>query len=73
MSWFTTLVLISPETSDDGVFDAVAALLAPFDSDRTVAPYIEPCLCTGVDSRPDPASAECGGTGQIHTTVNPFG
>ncbi len=75
MSWFTTLVLISPETSDEGVFDAVAALLAPFDSDRTVVPYIESCLCVETDSlsRPDLTCAECCGTGKIRTTVNPKG
>ncbi|NMP24397.1 hypothetical protein [Sulfobacillus harzensis] len=75
MSWFTTLVLIPPDTPEDGVLDAVAALLAPFDSNRTVAPYTEPCFCVETDSlsRPDPACPECGGTGQIHTTVNPRG
>lgn len=73
MSWFTTMVLISPETPDDGVFDAVSTLLAPFDSNRTVAPYLEPCFCVGADSRADPACAECDGAGQIRTTVNPHG
>ena len=73
MSWFTTLVLGPDDTPDDGILDSVAALLAPFDSDRTVAPYIEPCFCAGTDSRPNPSCAECGGTGQIHTIVNPQG
>ena len=75
MSWFTTLVLVPGDTPADAMQETVAALLAPYDRDRTVAAYPEDCVCrgTGHPAQPDPHCDGCHGTGRAWTTVNPHG
>jgi hypothetical protein len=64
------LVLVPSNTSD--VEGAVEALLAPYNEDIEVAPYLTECWCVGQEAESaDTDCKECQGTGTRITTHNP--